>query len=90
MAQGPPQEFGGQQMYGEQQPQFGGGQQQYGQPGGQQGAQFGGQQQYGQAGGQIGGQQPSMDIKLEEGLTEEMRVVLHDLVQSATACEWCA
>lgn len=96
MAQGPPQEFGGTGGgYGEQGPQFGGGQQQgYGQSGGQiggqGGTQFGGQQQPGGQQTQFGGPQQPMDIKLEEGLTEEMRVVLHDLVQSATACEWCA
>jgi len=78
MASGPPQEYG---QSGEQY-----GQQGYGQQSGQQ-QQFGGQQQQ-QTGAPGGGQ--SMDMKLEEGLTEEMRVVLHDLIQSATACEWCA
>ena len=72
------------QQFGQQGPQAG----QFGQGSrqpGQGSPQFGGQQ--GPPGGQQGG---GMDIKLEEGLTDEMRVVLHDLVQSATACEWCA
>ena len=68
---------------------------QFGQPIGQGGAQMGQQgQQFGQGGGgqmgQSGGQGGPMDLKLEEGLTDEMRVVLHDLVQSATTTEWCA
>jgi len=41
-------------------------------------------------------QQPSshhvggMDLKLDQALTDEMRVALHDFVQSANVCEWCA
>lgn len=31
-----------------------------------------------------------MDISLEDALTGEKRLVLHDFVQSATVCEWCA
>ena len=95
-----PQQYGGGAQYGQQgqgtqgfgqqtgefgqsPQQFGGGQQ-FGQgPGGQQPGQRGGQQQ-----GMQGGQ--GMDVKLEEAISEEMRVALHDLVQSATACEWCA
>ncbi|HKJ59624.1 MAG TPA: four-helix bundle copper-binding protein [Halobacteriales archaeon] len=100
MAYGPPEHTAGAQ-YGQQEAPFGGGPGygrateppagggQYGeqgtQPGGQRAQQFGGGQQYGEG----AGRQPT-DIKLEEGLTEEMRVVLHDLIQSATACEWCA
>ena len=94
MAYGPPAQHGTEgAQYGQQVTQFGG----YGQtteppaggqvtqPGAQRAQQFGGGQQNG---GEVGGQ--PTDIKLEEGLTEEMRVVLHDLIQSATACEWCA
>lgn len=37
-------------------------------------------------------QQPGRQtgITLEDALTGEKRLVLHDLVQSATVCEWCA
>ena len=75
--------------------QYGATGEQFGQPIGQGGSQMGqAGQQFGQGGGgqigQSGGQGGPMDMKLEEGLTEEMRVVLHDLVQSATATEWCA
>jgi len=31
-----------------------------------------------------------MDLKLDQALTDEMRVALHDFVQSANVCEWCA
>ena len=49
----------------------------------------------GQAGGmgQPGGQmQPSAGggLKLEEAISNEMRVVLHDFVQAVNVCEWCA
>lgn len=30
------------------------------------------------------------NLTLEEGISDEMRVTLHDFVQSANACEWCA
>jgi len=30
------------------------------------------------------------DLRLEEALSDEMRVALHDFVQSATVCDWCA
>lgn len=33
---------------------------------------------------------PGADVKLEDALTDEMRVALHDFVQSVTVCEWCA
>lgn len=88
MSQQQPQQYGA----GVEGQQFQGGQQ-YGQ--GAQQAQFQGTQPQFQQGGYgttAGGAQaqPSMDIKLEEGLTDEMRVALHDFIQSATACEWCA
>lgn len=74
--------------------------QQYGEPqqiGGQQG-QIGQQGQYGQQPGQMMQQpgqmahQPSggLNITLEEGISDEMRVALHDFVQATNACEWCA
>ena len=50
-------------------------------------------QQYGRTGGQttgMGQQSGRPDMKLEDAMTDEMRVALHDFVQSATACEWCA
>lgn len=40
------------------------------------------------AGGGQGGQQ--MGIELEDALSGEMRLTLHDFVQSALVCEWCA
>jgi len=43
--------------------------------------------------GQPGGQmQPSAGggLKLEEAISNEMRVVLHDFVQALNVCEWCA
>lgn len=60
------------------------------------------QQQYGefdpmQQQGTVGNQQQppaggrrGRDITLEEGINEEMRVVLHDFVESANVAEWCA
>lgn len=30
------------------------------------------------------------NLTLEEGISDEMRVTLHDFIQSANACEWCA
>lgn len=38
------------------------------------------------------GQPPgnATDIKLEEGISDEMRVALHDFIQAMNACEWCA
>ncbi|MFC7235634.1 four-helix bundle copper-binding protein [Halosegnis marinus] len=33
---------------------------------------------------------PGPDITLEEAISEEMRVVLHDFVESANVAEWCA
>jgi hypothetical protein len=83
MSQQPPEEYGGTgQAYGTSGGWYGTGREQYGGPLGQQGGQVG------QQGTSGGGQ--AMDLKLEEGLSEEMRVALHDLVQSVTACEWCA
>lgn len=79
---------GGQQSrMGGQQSQFGA--QQY--ESGGQGLQTGG---IGQAGRQA--QQPQQTMAqqsgrgFEDSLTNEMRIALHDFVQSATACEWCA
>lgn len=94
-SQGQPQESGQQgQAYGQQQQ---GAAQQYGgiqQPGGSQ--EFGqpqqprGQQASG-IGEQPGGQRRGgRNVTLEEGISDEMRVALHDFVQSANACEWCA
>lgn len=37
-----------------------------------------------------GDQQGNMGLTLEEALTGEMRLALHDFVQAATVCEWCA
>lgn len=31
-----------------------------------------------------------LNLTLEEGISDEMRVALHDFVQSANVCEWCA
>lgn len=55
-------------------------------------SQRGGQpQQPGEIGGQPGGQQQGgRNVTLEEGISDEMRVALHDFVQSANVCEWCA
>lgn len=62
-----------------------------GQPMGQQ---FGGQmgQQYGsQMGQQVGGQRGVTGPQtFESSLTGSMRLALHDFVESATACDWCA
>ncbi|WP_255196158.1 four-helix bundle copper-binding protein [Halorarius litoreus] len=40
--------------------------------------------------GMQSGQQPRQNITLEEGITEEMRVVLHDFVEAANVTEWCS
>lgn len=100
---GPQEPMSQQSTMGMQSQQPGTGQQgqQYGQP-----QQIGGQQgQIGQQSAQIGQQpgqmmqqpgqmthQPSgnLNITLEEGISDEMRVALHDFVQATNACEWCA
>lgn len=56
---------------------MGSGQQQFAPPSQQQG-QLGQQQMFGR------------NLTLEEGISDEMRVALHDFVQAANACEWCA
>lgn len=88
---------GGQQQYqpGGQQGSAGGGQQRYQssgqqpavQPGGQQGLRTGGQR-----GSQIeAGEAPQSPAgEFESSLTSDMRLALHDFVQAATVCEWCA
>ena len=44
-----------------------------------------------QAGGMGGTTQGvGLDVKLDDALTDQMRVALHDLVAAAHACEWCA
>ena len=48
------------------------------------GAEMGGQQ-FGGTGGQMNG-----GVKLEEAISDEMRVALHDFGESARVCEWCA
>lgn len=51
----------------------------------------GGQQQRGQ--GEPSVEQQSgrqMGLTLEDALTGEMRLTLHDFVQAANVCEWCA
>lgn len=59
---------------------------------GQQGQQYGQQQISGSQQAGATQQQPpgGMDQKLEEAISDEMRVALHDFVEAATACEWCA
>lgn len=61
--------------------------QQVPQVGGQQQLQPGGQQQFG-TGGQAMSQPPASEF--EDSLTSDMRLALHDFVQAATVCEWCA
>ncbi|NHN43014.1 four-helix bundle copper-binding protein [Halorubellus sp. JP-L1] len=62
---------------------------QSGQQGMQGGMQAGGGQMSAQPmGGQQGGGQ--RELRLDEALTNEMRVALHDLVQAANVTEWCA
>ena len=89
---GQPQSTGQQQPISQQQPPQGYGQQF---PTAQQMRASGQQPAIGQA-GQAG---PSPDfqqrfgggnLKLEEAINDEMRVALHDFVQSATAAAWCA
>lgn len=93
---GQPSRTGAQSHQPGQAQQTGGGGQQFGQP-----PQFGGGGQAGQPGQQPGGmtQQPGAttqqpgggrNVTLEEGISDEMRVALHDFVQSATVCEWCS
>jgi len=91
--------MGGTQQVG-QQPGIGG---QQGTMAGSQGTQLGSQgyaeggqtgiggtaMQGGQAGGGIQ-QAGGTDLKLDEALTDQMRVALHDFVQAANVCEWCA
>lgn len=73
----------GQQGHSGQSQQIGSGQQ-YGQVGGQQG-------QTGLQAGQMGQQSGAgMNATLESGISDEMRVALHDFVQAANVCEWCA
>ena len=91
-AAGQEQQFGGQRGV-----QTGGqrGHQAGGQPGSQQGFQPGGQQgtqPSGQQGVQAGGATASRpsERSLDDALTGEMRLALHDFVQAATVCEWCA
>jgi len=92
LAPGQPQSTGQQQPISQQQPPQGYGQQF---PTAQQMRASGQQPAIGQA-GQTG---PSPDfqqrfgggnLKLEEAIIDEMRVALHDFVQSATAAAWCA
>lgn len=87
---GQAQPTGQQQSINQQQPPQGYGQQY---PTAQQmGAMAGQQQTIGQAGPSAGPQQRSGggNLKLEEAINDEMRVALHDFVQSATAAAWCA
>lgn len=44
-------------------------------------------QQFQQMSPQGGG---GMGVTLENGISDEMRVVLHDFVEAANVCEWCA
>jgi hypothetical protein len=92
-APGQPQSTGQQQPISQPQPpqgyeqQFPTAQQMGGAPGQQQAI-----GQAGQAGPSPGLQQGFGDgnLKLEEAINDEMRVALHDFVQSATAAAWCA
>lgn len=92
-ASGQPQPAGQQQPISQQQPPLGYGQQF---PTAQQTGAAPGQQQAmgqtGQTGPSSGGQQHvgGGNLKLEEAINDEMRVALHDFVQSATAAAWCA
>lgn len=91
MAQ-PMQQYGTGGQSGQQQG-FGGPQQGAQGSMGQQGQQYGQQQIAGSQQQRPGGaQQPigGMGLKLEEAINDEMRVALHDFVESATVCEWCA
>lgn len=48
-------------------------------------------QRIGEHAGQVGTPpHGGRNLTLEEGISDEMRVTLHDFVQSANACEWCA
>jgi len=49
-----------------------------------------GQQLIQQSSGQQSGQIQQGRLDFEDTLTNEMRVALHDIVQAATICNWCA
>jgi hypothetical protein len=79
MSQQPTQQYG-EQSPRSQQPQTG-----------QQPTQIGQQPQLGQQPGQFDQQGAvQMGGTLEESISDEMRVALHDFVQAANVCEWCA
>jgi hypothetical protein len=89
MAQQPPQQYGSQESMS-QQPTTGTQSQQIST--GQQGQQYGQSQQImGQQPTQITGQQaPVGGRSLEDSISDEMRIALHDFVQAANVTEWCA